>query len=404
MNDLVLKYFTPVFALLFASSLVWSMVGFLPAPPSVIRIALFFVFFLVYIKKDSIVNKLPLLFILYLFININFCTPESYFRVGERFLMFSLMLVSVGPCFSSYESTYCKHKVLHILILLITILSIGSFFCFFSGLNFMRHDYVNVGEYAEHAGWFSGLFSHSMVLGPMAAIGTTYIMYQFLVSRKKILILLLIPLVGAVLFAASRTALLAMIISTVIMCYHFSINKFQFVRYMCGTIIILTLSFPLWGSAIDRVISKQMDNTNLGQFGSRTLIWENRLDEFKKNPVVGIGFSTVDSESGNVNKLTGSVEPGSSWLAVASMTGIIGLIFFIWIIFEAYRNLMECKNYYSIFLSSLLIFFTIHMVGEGYVFAGGNAVCVFLWLTIGCCYDVKFFNTSLVNESCFLLK
>lgn len=41
-------------------------------------------------------------------------------------------------------------------------------------------------------------------------------------------------------------------------------------------------------------------------------------------------------------------------------------------------------------LISILAFFSIHMLVEGYVFSAGNALSFLFWLSIGCCLDLRY--------------
>lgn len=389
MRNSILQYLTPFYAVLLGLSIVWSMVGFLPPPPSSVRIVLFLIATLAYVLRGGRTRKLPILFLVYLIINIIMCEPDSYYRIWERFLLFALVFTSVGPCIRSYDSALSRRNALYILLFIVTILSIGSFFCFFWGINLMRRENVDTSEYLTQVGWFSGLFNHSMQLGPMSAISSSFILYIFFKTRKKILLALMIPSIGAVMFSASRSAFVALILSLIFMYYHFANNKKTFFRYISGAVIILILSFPLWGSGLARMAVKQEANTELGQFGSRTNQWEYRIGEFMESPVIGIGFSTVSVQSGNVDRMTGGVEPGSSWLAIASMTGILGLFFVLSMFFHSYKNIRNNKTDYTAFLLSLLVFFSVHMLSEGYIYAGGNSIAVLAWLVIGCCYDLK---------------
>ncbi|MDP2455208.1 MULTISPECIES: hypothetical protein [unclassified Kaistella] len=88
-----------------------------------------------------------------------------------------------------------------------------------------------------------------------------------------------------------------------------------------------------------------------------------------------IGF---DSDSGKV-------EPGSSWLALLSMTGIAGFILIVFIFLSALIYLFKNKNDYIIsgILGSLLLFFMIHMSAEGYILAAGSLLFFYIWLLLG---------------------
>jgi O-antigen ligase len=122
---------------------------------------------------------------------------------------------------------------------------------------------------------------------------------------------------------------------------------------------------------------------------SRTNLWNARLTEFSSSPIVGIGFASVNvdlNEEARFDEETGKVEPGSSWLAILSMTGILGFLFF-FIMFVKYFLFIWKKansnNIYLCLLGSLLVFYAIHMLGEGYIISSGSGLFFYFWLLLG---------------------
>ena len=88
---------------------------------------------------------------------------------------------------------------------------------------------------------------------------------------------------------------------------------------------------------------------------------------------------------------TGTIETGSSWLAVLSMTGIIGFIPFLIIIYKSVKRVWSKKktNIEASLYLGLIVFLSIHMLVEGYIFAGGSVVFFIAWLIISCCYEIE---------------
>ena len=134
---------------------------------------------------------------------------------------------------------------------------------------------------------------------------------------------------------------------------------------------------------------------------SRDALWNDRISEFNSSPIFGIGFPSIASERNNqyLNKSNGKVETGSSWLNILSMTGILGLTIYIFIILKAlyllYKNI-RINPKISSYLMSLLIFWLFHMVAEGYVFASGSVLFFLSWLLIGFIYTLDF-NSKYIN-------
>jgi O-antigen ligase len=129
-------------------------------------------------------------------------------------------------------------------------------------------------------------------------------------------------------------------------------------------------TFHIWGENASFMINKFGASQDTMIY-SRFTKWENRLLEFESSPFFGIGFSSVNlAAEQNNGDLTGLIEPGSSWLALLSMTGIFGFLSFLYLIGSLKSGLVESP--YANYLLSYGLFFMIHFIAEGYIFASGN--------------------------------
>lgn len=380
----------PYIATIFMMLVATSMMGFVPAISAVMKVALYSAAFLFLAFKGGKVDKKYIAFIAFLIFNLIICSPESFYGVWERFGIFAGMFLVVSSFFVGDYARKFRWQALKTLLTIVAVLSTLSFFGFFLGINMMvRFDEV-LTEYQSNAGWFSGFYTHSMLLGPMSALAACSIIYLALKKKSYIISLCAIPSIGSVMFAASRTAFVAMILAFLFMIYRYSESKAKFYKILVASSIVLIASFPLWNSGLDRMASKQQAFETQGKFGSRTEKWSSRLDEFQSSPIWGIGFCTVSRQSGDVDTASGTIEPGSSWFAILSMTGIIGLAFVFYFFRNAYVSIKKSNNDRAILLMAMLIFISIHMFGEGYIFAGGNPVTVIAWLIVGCGNDLKY--------------
>lgn len=334
------------------------------------------------------IEIVPLFFWAYLPINIILTQPDAVFRSWERLLSFSLMFLVASPIIQSKEVRKVRHKLLGMVILFSIVISGISFFCFFVGVNLFEGGYIEEfnADYNENLGYFSGITKQSMILGPLAGISTIYLLDRILKKRNAIMYPLVVLTVGAMLFAASRGALIALIGSV-----FFSIAiKYRLGKRLLKTSVMIfflyMLIYPFASTYINSVINKHGDIEE-GSFGTRTEKVEARWAEFKKSPVCGIGFAAVDvNGKDEYDTVSGAIEPGSSWLAVLSMTGIIGFLLFSSIYFLSYISVRDSE---SILLFCMLIFFSIHMLIEGYIYASGSPLCYIMWLVLGNCYDYK---------------
>ena len=385
---LFLNYLKPYKASIYMILIAIGFIGFLPSLPIAVKAILYVFGALTVIINKKTQNMSYILFLFYLALNLIVCSPASFFKPWERLLLFAPLFVTVTAAFQSDKIVRFRAQALKILLSICILLSFLSFFCFFLGINYFQTDLDN-SDYISNVGWFAGLYNHSMVLGPMSGISACASMYLFLTKREKMYLICAIICAGSVMLAASRTAFVAMIISMIFLLYRYSAKKRTFVKYLVSSIFILTVTFPLWNSSLDRMAAKQ-NFEEQGRFGSRTNKWENRIAEFSSSPLIGIGFSSVGENTGDLDKNSGVVEPGTSWLAVLSMTGIIGFLFVFSFFFKAYRINLNSLQRDAPLLMSLLVFISIHMMGEGYIYAAGNPTCVIAWLIVGCNTDLKY--------------
>ena len=239
-------------------------------------------------------------------------------------------------------------------------------------------------------GTFSGLMNHSMVLGPFAAISAVFLFGQFLSEQRRfkrfLFLCLSIICMGASLLASSRIAVLAGTAAIIVLIIRFfkgSISKTLSVILVL--VVLATATFPIWAPFTHFVVAKNEANIVEGSvLYSRERKITARITEFKNSPLVGIGYCTVDPRYDVVQVSNGQIEPGSSWLAVASMTGILGIIAFISICIKAFNQAWNTRDRKKAsVLSAILFFYLVHMWAEGYIMAPRSILALFFWLLIG---------------------
>ena len=134
---------------------------------------------------------------------------------------------------------------------------------------------------------------------------------------------------------------------------------------------------------------------------SRNYLWKQRLDEFKGNPFLGIGFANIEDPAGESqdNTLGGKIEPGSSWLIVLSMMGILGGAAFLLILNNTLARLFQNKQKeYSCLLLALGVFWALEMCAEGFIFASGSFLFFLLWSWVGAVECLSYQKEDLVIE------
>ena len=360
--------------------------GFMDSVSNVFLVLMYAIIPCVYIVRGGIsLNYSLMALLIYLPLTIVLAVPDSVFRSWERYALFLLLVLAVGPIFQSNYARDFRQKLLNSTLVICAILSIGSFFCFFLGINYFSMDKEGIG-FRDMTGWFSGLTNQSMILGPISGISAIVFFYLAYIRKLKFCWILFVSCVGSVLFAASRIAFAATIVGLFVVLYMTNKIKKMLIKQSIVLGAILTILFVYWGGATDALLNKHGEVGTQNILSSRSEKITARWDEFCSSPVFGVGFNAIDPNGSDpYNKIKGTIEPGSSWMAILSMTGVIGFAIFITVIYKMMSRLKYRKD--SVIVFAILCFFFVHMCAEGYVFAAGNPAAYILWLAVGCGFD-----------------
>lgn len=344
--------------------------------------------------KELKIERQLLVFLIYLPLNILLARPDSVFQPWLRFLFFVVLFLTTSPIISTTRALKFRKKCFHNFAFLCVLLGVGSFVAYFLGINLFvdRYEGGFIDDYLESVGTFAGLSRHSMLLGPLSAIGAVYLFYYAIKDKTYIFFIPIICCIGSSLFAASRAAVIAMAFGFIIVIFYSTKHKSVALKRIIIISICFIATYPLWQDAASGILQKQQSRAEAGGiYDSRTLKVECRINEFKSSPIIGVGFASIDPLGEDTyNIFTGTCEPGTSWLAIFSMTGIVGFLLFIVCFIKSYKYCAKHLN--DAYLLGILSFFIIHMLVEGYIFAAGSPLAFILWLSIGTCYDSKEFN------------
>ncbi len=305
----------------------------------------------------------------------------AFFQPFPRFISFLLITLLVSPAIINEAFTRFRSQVFVTIIKLLPYVIVASVLYGLVGRGYDKN-------------YFQGVTNHSMLLGPFAALCTLYCVYRLLQdwdqkkTKRNYGILLLLSLY-CLLQAASRTAFSGTILAVVVFLAVYYRNKLgRFFRIVIVGSVVLVTTFPLWSRYMDLMEQKNRGNITELDVDTREELWEQRMVEFKSSPFWGIGFSSVSTNAltGSTFADDGKVETGSSWLSILSMTGIFGFIAFFGVYLSALKRAWKlCRStpLLSGFLLSVLCFWTIHMVAEGYIYAGGSPLFFCVWLVFG---------------------
>lgn len=360
-----------------------------PINDSILQIFKYLCIFLpiIYLFKGFKIEIKMLFVILTFFISILINDIDPKFNSEIRFITWIIMISMIGPLFYSNNLNLFKEKLLDIFMYVFMILGTISFIYWLIGLQ-------SLGR-----GHFSGVFGHSMVLAPISSMGVLYSIYRYYKSEtnffKYFYFILFISNFLSLVLSASRSALVAVLIALFIFLIFAKVRYkkiFFFFAVLIGIIANNFISLNLEKSNLTQSIATRgFDNT-------REILWHDRLLEFKSSPFFGVGFAAqndnIDGKIGKKGSDEGVVEPGSTYLMILSMTGLVGTIAII-IFFSNYiknlkfwrNNLLEIN--YKILL---LIFFFIHFIAEGYIFSSGSIFAFIFWLLIAVTYPNQYNN------------
>jgi O-antigen ligase len=124
---------------------------------------------------------------------------------------------------------------------------------------------------------------------------------------------------------------------------------------------------------------------------SREQHWEARWEEFDSSPWTGVGFMSAWEDTMGVDPDTGAIETGSSYLALLSMTGMVGagamLLLVCSMAWGVFRHWHDTAEVHRVEICSMAGFWIVHLGAEGYIFAVGSLMNLMFWLWLGCLND-----------------
>ena len=338
-------------------------------------------------EKVIRLNFNVILFAFALLLSIAVNDIPTQFKPYERLISLSLLLILFGPSFLSKRKIKFNYYLLKFFIPLLYISQVFSFALFLSD-----------SQIVFGRGGYTGLFAHSMIMGPLSAISFLFSFHYFLTTKKLSFSIICIISLMNILLSSSRAALIALVIAVIVLLYFHSSNQAQFLKKLLVIILILFLFYPFLSPYLEGIIKKiEFSQSNGSLAYTRLMHWDTRISEFLESPIFGIGYandSRVSDLFYNSND-SGTVEPGSSWLVILSMSGIFGFIFFLKILHSSLKKIkLNYKN--SKVLVSVIIFYLVHFFAEGFVISGGSGLNLFFWLTLGILYS---YNPIIVNET-----
>lgn len=307
----------------------------------------------------------------------------SFFKVWFRAIAFFSIVFVIGPFFVNDRLIRMRRLLFIRTLLVLRWVVLVSFLLKF----------IAPGMVTGQSG-FNGLANHSMMLSPLAGVCVLYGFYRFYLSetnteRYKEIVYTSISFL-VLMLAGSRGALVATLVGIVffyVRMYRTRIGKL--VQTGLFFLLFILSTSAVWWPYTERLREKMDLNKEVGSAtSSRDGLWTDRFNEFRAFPVFGVGFSSynldyIQSEH-SINKASGTVEPGSSWLFLLSSLGLYGFLSFLlpvsYVLYILYKDTTTGLN--GGLVSSVIVLFAVHMLIEGYIVASGSYLCFLFWLTL----------------------
>jgi O-antigen ligase len=298
-----------------------------------------------------------------------------------RLLGWVVLVVALGPANSTATARHLRSRMV--------VAMNGAFLA----ITFMSSLWWVAGMPNLGRGDFTGVMAHSMVLGPIAGYVAVLSIVR-LFSRGSLL--WLVPYGNAwlvAMLASSRAALAAAAIGTlVVIAVNFKRNL-----VLAGTLVAAALAVAVAPNHVIGLATRVLPGSltkgiaNKSWNHSREQHWNARWEEFASSPLTGVGFAAAWEDSVGVDEETGTVETGSSYISILSMTGCVGAA--AWLVLVAsfaiqvvhrWRDLPSRDRLAACGMAS---FWLVHLGAEGYIYAVGSLVGVTFWLWLGCLND-----------------
>lgn len=317
------------------------------------------------------------------FLGLSAVASDSPFDSIMRFLAWLMLLVCAGPVLRGSRSKSFRLKLASLLKWMLSTLVVTSFVWLVIGL-------PNLGR-----GAFSGAMNHSMVLGPTCAIAAIFSLYQLLfVPRWRIVVLALFCMAVVLCAAsASRIALFGLAVAVALLILG-RLNSLLIGLPFLGVLALLSVATEnLWLPQVDRFLPEESSTRLTSRqidISSREGLWSARLEEFRLHPLLGSGFGILIITPAAPDQAA-TYEPGSSYLAVLAMTGLVGVVSFVILFSSATHLVLRGKARLATRDWALGVslggFWAIHGLAEGYILAAGSLMCLLFWLSVGRVFD-----------------
>lgn len=309
---------------------------------------------------------------------------------GLRWVGWGLLFVAVGPILSGAKVFRFRMFMMLVFFVLLHLSAIGS------GLAGLVGFQVGGGR-----GTFWGLLSHSNMLGPVASLAAVDSFSKWSASHpgraRTIWLCLMLLELATSMRAASRGALLGFVVGSAICTLISDARTKGKLAFTLVLVIFIASGYQFIKDSERRYVTDEkglLSNlSHKGLTNTRERLWTERIGEFQSSPLTGVGFCMGGPDAMRVREDGFMQEPGSSYLAALSMTGVVGCIGFLImispLITATFR--MATKRYgprppLYVYTAS---FWLVAMLTEGFAHYVGSPFCFASFLWCGVCADAQ---------------
>jgi hypothetical protein len=318
------------------------------------------------------------------------CLPGTFLsffpeEALKRYLGLVILVAAVGPLFPS--SKYVRLRLVGWVIVLIfsVFVSVLSIFWYFLPL-------PSIG-----IGLFSGATTQPKTLA-FNSVLAVIVLASFITTKNwKIALPALVVVIFVTILTGSRASLVVVLVSLSVILYIRRAVGIGVLISGFSAITVLLFSGDLGGILGGETVAWHVDK---GLSDTRSHLWDLRLRDYSSSPIFGVGVGVAseilhaptleDMASGMAffdqnGRLV--FEPGSSWLAILSMTGLFGSLAFFLLLSCVVRSCFlfwkqAGRQIYALQMATL-IFFTLHFIEGGFVLSFGNPHTLYFWLWVG---------------------
>lgn len=232
-------------------------------------------------------------------------------------------------------------------------------------------------------GGFTSFMNQCMLLGPITGIGVVIALARALHRSSwrwgLFAIIGLIPTLAS----SSRVAVLA---TGAAGCFLLVRRKPVLGGLMALIFLLVVYGFVTTGGSDESDGSFTSALAQKGTNNTRANLWQSRIEEFESSPAVGIGIGMGTTGASTYGNDSIRIEPGSSYLAILSMTGGLGAIAFLSALGLLLFSFVFARRKPALdkdILSVIGVYLAVQGVAEGWILGFGNPLCFLFWLWLG---------------------